>query len=220
MVNRRMSIALAVVGAAMVVLPAVASAQSAHLNSPDEFSIAGGHSMLTRKDASTVTCTSVSGDGKFVTTTTGTVDLIFHGCKNNLGFNCASTGAGHLASSLTITATGLPFHLIMFATNKPAILVTPNEGVFAEFTCLGVGYKITGNGIIGTITKPACGASDIVQFLNFEGAAGIQSHMSYTGTKFDLHSKIGGINESTSAIATSPVLTFNEARKLECTHTT
>lgn len=225
MTKKTMLLALAAVSAAFLAVPALASAQPAHLKEgAPAFTIAGGAGTLSRTDANSVSCTSVTGKGQFENTTTGNVtELTFKGCKNGLGFNCASTEEGHLASSQTITTTvPLPFHLIMYATDKPAILLTPNAqtAIFSHFTCLGVKVTVTGNGIIGTITAPKCNVSSATATLAFEGGAGVQNHIKYTNTDYDLHSVLGG-SVATSAINTTATITFTGGnRTIECTHTT
>lgn len=223
MIRRSILLALAAVSAATVALPALALAQSAHLDAKGSFIILGGHMLSTGAGATAVTCTAVGGSGSFDTPTTGTLRAVYHGCKNNLGFTCASTDEGHLTASQTITSTEMPFELIMYATNKPAILLTPNavSGGFAHFTCIAPSIKVTwqGSGLIGTITKPKCGEKSTTMTINFERSGGTQSHMLYTGTNYDLTFKVLA-NEATGAFSGETTINFPAARTLECTHTT
>jgi hypothetical protein len=83
--KKLMLLALAVVSAAMLAIPAVASAEVAHISSVGKFTLTseGGNSI---KEEETVnpffTCKTIMGTGEFTTTTTGKLQLLLHGCAD------------------------------------------------------------------------------------------------------------------------------------------
>ncbi len=225
MSKKMMLLALAVASAAMFALPTVASATEVHVSTAavgwTAASEAGTTTVLKTSTNSTVTCTSATGSGQFDagSTTTGTYHLLFHGCKNNLGLNCTS---GTLSTG-TITVTG-SYHLITVAEKKPGILMTGSgtgvtETAFADFSCFGVTVQVFGNGIIGTITSPECGKASKTATLKWTSTAhGTQADIAYTGTNYDLKTKIGsGSHHETSSMDAEATLTWNTEQTLNCT---
>ncbi len=220
MSKKIMLLALAAVSAAMFALPAVASATPNHIDKVTTFSIHGGEGNLSTTDGKTVTCTTTTGNGTFITTTVGTMNLTFHGCSTVvLGFkvNCTSTNPAG-GTTGTIKTTPLGVDLITIDGGGNGVLVTPPpSAAFAHFACAGVNFTVEGNGVIGTLTSPACDGSSDTATVDFNRAAGIQhghqEHRFYTGVSYDLNS--GG---STAAMDTHATITFTEKpRKLECT---
>jgi hypothetical protein len=221
---------------AMLALPALASATPAHISPAPEggFSIHGGASELSRVAGGSTTGTTTTGSGTFENTTTGKIKLTFHGVKSSIATNCETLGQ----PTGTVTTTELTFHLVMLAANTPGILITGNEttiGVktagegpwghhFFDYTC-GVFIPTVqwrGNGLLGTITAPACGAASNTAKVKFEPnvkGSGVQKHSSYTGTNYDLESSIGEGAYSTSAIEAEATITFAGGAKptLSCT---
>jgi hypothetical protein len=218
MSKKMMLLALAV--AALFALPSAASAQEIHFPGVTSFSGSGPAGALVAANEPKISCTGTTVSGKFNSgsTTTGEVTLTFAGCTAELlGIkgNCNTTGD----AEKTITSSGV-FHLITTSTGKPGILVTP---VTTTVLCLGFSrISVTGNGIIGTITSPACGAKSKTMNLAFEQTGGTQKHLEYTGTKYDLlahtESSSGGIT-STNTAGLEGTATINSATEgtLECT---
>ncbi|HET7418304.1 MAG TPA: hypothetical protein VFJ61_11835 [Solirubrobacterales bacterium] len=133
----------------------------------------------TLNGATTITCTSSSGTANFTSTTTGTFTQTFLGCKEGFGVSCTSPGQ----ASGTIVTTVLPFHLVTAVhtgtgATGPGILVTPNEsGAFAHFTCGFISTTVSGNGLVGTITKPECGKSSTSSTIQFSQTSNtVQTH--------------------------------------------
>jgi hypothetical protein len=215
--------ALAAISAAMLAVPALASAQTAHLDVTSTFTVTGGAWTLATTSGTTTAGTSVSGSGTFTTTTTGTIDLTLSGFADEIfGTKCGSTLTGHAENSGIVTAKGLSFHLIMLATNKPGILITPSATeIIAKYKCLGIETALTGKGLLGTITAPACGVASTTATLKIRSSSnGHQEHKLYTGVSYDLDT---GPNANQTASINVPgdmVLHFPAARKIECTHTT
>jgi hypothetical protein len=226
MSKKMMVLALAVASAALFALPAGAAAQTAHISGavPLAFSVTGSGGTLSTTSDTTVNCTSTTGAGSFSTTTEGTLSLIFHGCTVvGLGVSCTTPGQ----SAGTITVSN-KFDLIMFATNKPAVLLTPDspssstelggKKFLTEFSCFGVSTKVYGNGVIGTIHSPATPCDGVARStygVNFEkSAVGVQKHQVWTGTSYDLI-RDGGV---TSALEGTATLHLAQARSLTCTH--
>jgi hypothetical protein len=226
--KKMMLLALAV-SASLLALPALAAATPAHMKPTANFTVSGLNSVLKTTAGGVTNGKSVTGNGSFENTTTGTVNLTFHGVQSeNPVTNCASTGQGHalIAGGGTVTTTNpLPFHLIMVETNKPGILLTPNAqtGIFAHFACAGglVNVTVTGNGIIGTITSPECGKASNTAKLKFESSSpGHQKHRLWTGTSYDLHTTANSGAPSTFSLDAEATITFagGATPTLECTH--
>jgi hypothetical protein len=227
MSKKMMVLALAVVSAALFALPAVASAQSWHLDSTTSFSVTGSGGKLTSTEGGSVECSETKGSGTFTSTTGGSVSLVFHKCTGPFGFAC--TTAGQTSGTITAAAT---FDAIMVVSSasekKPGVLLTPTgaseptagEGKqFNEFSCLGISIKVFGKGVIGTITAPACGVASSTATLSFtsvEGKSGHQTHSTYTGNQFLLRSTITASHPNSSLDGTG-TLTFPAARTMTCT---
>ena len=220
--KKSLLLALAAVSAALLAVPAFASAQTAHIDVAEGFTFSGGASTLNETGGLTIKGTGISGSGTFTNTTTGTATIAFTGVTESIfGTKCGSTAQGHTESSGVVTTTELTFHLIMLATNKPGILLTPNAstGVFAHFKCLGIEKTVTGNGIIGTITAPACGVASKTATASFlKATAGHQEHKVYTGVTYDLHTNSSGNPTASMDVPGGATLNFVNARKIECTH--
>jgi len=228
MSKKMMVLALAVVSAALFALPAVASAQTWHLDTTSSFSISGSGGTLTSSVAS-LTCSSTTGSGSFSTTTEGTVSVVFHSCKVASFFNCTTPGQSPGTIKLSAKFDG-----IMLGTNLPGILLTPHTSVeptpvsapgwkvFSEFECEG-GFgvvKVFGKGSIGTITAPACGTASTTATLAYSSSAtGVQQHQSWTGSPFDLKSTISPTSHPTASLDGTATMTFPAARTMTCTHT-
>jgi len=219
MKHKTILFALAAVSAAMFALPAGASAGGWHIDPAGvAFTVAGGHTILTAPPNENVTCTSVSGTGSYDagSKTTGTIQLTFHGCKASF-FACTSAGQ----SSGTIKTTALTFHNIYYGPNKttPGVLITPNAGHFATFTCAGfLTAVVGGNGIIGEVTSPKCGATSKTSTLNFEATGGTQKRMQITetGTKYDLSASLNGGAAATAGQDGTGTITFAKEATMTC----
>jgi hypothetical protein len=207
---------------AMLALPAFASALPAHLSeNPGSFTVHGGASALSRVGGGGTNGTTTTGTGSFENTTTGTVSLVFHEVKSSIGTNCTSAGQ----PTGTVKTATLPFHLVMLATEKPGILLTPpaGGGNWAHYSC-GIfipTVQVTGNGILGTITSPSCGVKSNTATLSFKGTEGVQEHLTYTGTTYDLHSTLSeGGATATSAMTAEATIKFGVGKEpsIICTH--
>lgn len=226
MKKRTTLLALAAVSAAMIILPASASALVPwHLSSSNAtFGIDGvGGTALSTVGGETITCTASSGSGAFTSSTGGHVNLVFTGCKSGF-FSCSNTG-----TSGKIESTTLPFHAVMVATGKPGVLITGNgtslteEKHYATFSCFGVSTTVYGNGIIGTITSPECNAAAVSSAtLEFNATShGEQKHRTVLGTEteYDLKSRIGsGGPHQTAAMEGHGTITFDSPQSINCTH--
>jgi hypothetical protein len=227
MSKKILALALSVVGVAMFALPAVASATPLHVSSTGKFTVEGKkEGSLSTTGGTTVKCGEVSGNGEFTTTTGGTLSLKF-------GPTCTTTVLGstrHCQSTSPAAGTGLiettvlRFDLVTLneaTTKNPGILVTPNAatGVFAHIECetiVGpINFTVEGNGVLGTITAPACEGTSATATLNFVATAhGVQQHTLSTGVTYQL--KKGTENAAQNTEAT---MKFNDGvgRKLTCT---
>jgi len=160
-----------------------------------------------------ITCATGTGTGQYTAATTGDNQYLFHGCKVvSTGEVC--TTAGQPAG--TITTTNLLFHNIMIdsttqvAGGKPGILLTSNAGHFATFVCGGIfTVKVTGNGIIGEVTSPACSTGTFRRSstLRFESiATGNQKYKQQetAGLTWDMTVEGFGITATASEDAEGP----------------
>jgi hypothetical protein len=187
-------LALAAASVAAFALPATAMAveedvplhaKEVTLNVPQTID---GLAATLRGAFGSVKCTASSGTATFITTTTGTLTQTFTGCTA-FGVPCQSG-----ATSGVIETTLLDFHLLtvedsfVAGSKGPGVLVTPNTttGVFAHFECPPFGkFTVEGKGLIGTITKPACGAKSTeatIQFSPKEAGSTVQTHKTVVGT--------------------------------------
>jgi len=224
MSKKTILLALAAVSAAMLALPALASAQSWHLDSTTSFSVSGSGGTATFTEGGSVSCSSTTGSGTFSTTTAGSVSLTLHGCTGPFGFACTSPGQ----SSGTIT-TSASFDGIMVTSSasekKAGVLFTPTQSAeptpglkqFVEISCLGISIKMFGKGMIGTISSPACGvASSTVTVVFSSSSTGHQEDKTYTGTTFDLQGTITESHPTYSLDATATITNAN-TRTRTCT---
>jgi hypothetical protein len=214
--KKLLSLALAAVSATMVALPAVASAEFVHIDKTGAFTVSSGAGLLTRADGNNFSGTGITGSGSFTTTTTGKATLTFSGAKSvSLGVHCQTKGT----PTGVIHTTELEFHVITVTKNVPGILVTSNAGHFATYECAGAEVKVNGTGILGEITKPACGGKSTEATLSFSSpSAGTQKHTTWTGTTYDLESTVFGV-KATSSLDLTATIKFNDgvARELICT---
>jgi hypothetical protein len=217
--KKTMLLALAV--AAVFALPSAASAQEIHFKNVTSFTGSGPASTFTAANEPKISCTSSTVTGSFESgsTTTGTYHALYHGCTAEfLGIKGSCNTAG--SPSGTITAVGT-FHIITTPSNKPATLYT-----WKTTTNLCIGFsrvEVTGNGVIGTITSPACGASSKEMKVSLEAEGSTQKHIEYTGTKYDLSAdtenekgETTGAN-GTAALSGSATLSSATTGTLECT---
>src|SRR6476620_5904040 len=222
MSKRIIGLALAVVSAALLALPPLASAETLHIDQITTFSVSGSGGTLTSTEGGSVTCTKTSGKGSFSTSTVGTASLVFTGCTGPFGFAC-TTGT---EPSGTITAHN-SFDLITVSSGKPGVLLTPassNEPTagkgkqFTEFSCLGISIKVFGTGSIGTLSTSVCSAASTTSTLTFASTAtsGHQEDITYTGGTFDLLSTITA-KHPTSSLDGNATLTYPGARIATCT---
>jgi len=194
MSKKMMLLATALTALAFAALPAVASAGTPEVHCPNGASectitITGGHGELTKTGGfASVTCTSTTGSGK-LGTTTGTMSLLFHGCKDTVfGASCTTSGL----TSGTIETTALTFHTTYLTAGKtvPGVLITPNEvtKVFAHFSCIDGNHTVEGNGIMGRLesgcTSPQ--ATLNIQFEQSQAGHPLHKQITGTGTIYDL----------------------------------
>lgn len=168
-------------------------------------------------NAGRVGCTSVGGTAvQTHNSSTGSVELIFHGCKEKaFGSNCQSVGqpAG------TIKTNQLVSHLVYLEHDKSVkgVLLT---GVNVTFTCFGglVQKTVTGN-IIGQIENPECGKFKASHSIVFEKTAGVQKwqKVTTTGTAFDLTSGSHSSDGTTSGQSGTGTLTYTEGKTVNLT---
>jgi hypothetical protein len=206
--------------AAMFAIPSAASAQEIHWSGVTSFTGVGGPVSVTTTNEPKITCTGKTESGSFNagSTTTGVINLTYSGCVAHfLGItgNCNTAGD----SAQTITSSGI-FHLITTSTSKPGILITQ---VTTTIICLGFSrMELTGNGYIGTLVSPACGASSKELKVSFEAEGSTQKDLSYTGVNYrlrvDTENASGETTSSSeSAQEGSATLSSTTAGTLECT---
>jgi hypothetical protein len=126
-----------------------------------EGTVIGGVAVLEEDSGSTIECTSVTGTATAIdNSTTGTVELTFHTCKDpTSGFSCSNT-----AKAGTITTQTMISHNVYLEHNAstPGVKLTgPAGGVnhnsSVTFSCAGGLVKKTVTGtILGEIEEPKC----------------------------------------------------------------
>jgi hypothetical protein len=222
-------LALTAISAAMFALPAVAAAGEWSLDPasgkfPVSFTLSSTTTTtLTTDDGSglRVACSGATGSGKQETSTTSEeVTLTFTGCKENLfGSSCTSFNE----PTGSIKTTDLVGHNIRVEANPltRAILLTPNNGHFASFTCAGFfSIVVGGNGIIGEMTAPTtCGAVSKTATVKYESPGiGTQkwTQETTTGTKYNLTSSVNGSAAATASQDGTGTITFAENLTFTC----
>jgi hypothetical protein len=220
MSKKIMLLALAV-SAALFALPAMASANENHVEGATgkAFVGTGPEGSLEANGEPTIRCTSTAVSGSFTSETTGNVSATFETCSATIlgiSLHCrtAAEGTGVIKVSNV-------FHLITISTiAKPGVLITPP---FPTVIC-GEGFserkmQIGGNGVIGTVTSPACGASSASATIKFASTASSQEHKLFTGTSFDLTSTTEGSSAVTAGVNGTATVTFTDgvSRKQVCT---
>ncbi|HET9197050.1 MAG TPA: hypothetical protein VFN92_02180 [Solirubrobacterales bacterium] len=209
-------LALAVVSAAMFALPAVASAGEwvADNATGKTFSVTKvTNPVLRASNGDVVTCTGLTGEGSYTSTTTGNITLDFTGCtEDKFGTKCTTNGAG---TAGTISVTNKVFHNVIIGSaadsNTPIGVLITSGGTFATFTCGGglLEITVTGN-VIGEVESPNCGVAGTTYNLNFEPVSAGSSTQKYlqvttAGTAFDLVSDIAGTGFTSSQQGTGQI---------------
>jgi hypothetical protein len=209
-------LALAAATAAVFAMPSAASAtlQSLHTTpTPAKLDIAGVGQVklrtITFGGTSTITCNTVTGTATpEAGGTTGTLTLRFGGSCTSATGTCTSSSP--IDSSGFITTTPLPYHLVTIDVTKtpttvaPGILVTPGSGgAVAHWICGGfVSTTLGGNGLLGTITSPACGGTSSTKTISFKAAG---------ETTTQQHRFTEGLTEATTTGAWSLTKELNPA---------
>jgi hypothetical protein len=223
MKNKMMLLALGLLAFASAALPAAASAGEPVIDAkafPLKFTSSGTHAELRAASEPTITCTASTGSGSYASSTTGTISLTFTGCKTPNVFNaeCHSTGQGNG----TIVVASSVFHNIYVTDNKttPGVLITaPSGGVFTTMTCATFfTTTIAGNGIIGHLESPKCGATSSTGVLNFTATEATQTfrQITATGTEYSLTAQTSGGTAVKAAEIAKGSISFPEAVTLTC----
>lgn len=220
--KKTMLLALTVVSAALFAVPGMAAATEIHLEpgTGTTFTGTGEGGNLRAAGEPTITCEKTQhASGELTSNTTATLVLDFTECHiivTGVTLKCKTAGA---VVPNTITTTNVA-HLITIDTiNKPGVLVTPP---FPTIIC-GSGLserkiQVDGNGVIGTITSPSCGASSATLTVNFGVKEEKQEHMLFTGTKYDLSvTTEPSTTQVTAALEGEATLTAAKVLKLNCT---
>jgi hypothetical protein len=220
-------LALAAASVAAFALPATAMAEDVPLHlvpQPSGVKIIDGQGPATwRWPGGSITSTSWSAAVQFTSTTTATFNATFKGSRA-FGVPCKTPGA----AAETIETTSLVFHLLtvedsFVPATGPGVLITPNvnekgEAHFATIECPPFGtFVVRGTGLIGTITKPACGGESkevTIQFSPKAAGSNVQTHKTVVGTTTEYFPTINGGEASLEAEGT---ITLGTAARLECT---
>jgi hypothetical protein len=215
MSKKIMVLALAVVGAASLALPAFAAGQEIHLEPAEAFTIASAGGEARASEEPTITCTALAGTGKFDagSTTTGTITRDYTGCHTSVfGFtaSCKSEGA---ATAGTVVNSGA-FHMITISSGIPGILMTTEP---TKLVCAGISTITISGSMIGTITSPKCGESSKSLTFSSTATGSTQNHLTYTGKSYDLLLQTGSGENKTAAIVGTATNTTTNSSKLNCT---
>jgi hypothetical protein len=182
--------------------------------------IAGSAAAISNSAGETISCTSISGSASLTSgTSTITVSLVAHGCRETITFfkfSCNTVGQ----PSGTISTGPLVGHSVYVESDRSitGIVIT---NVNVTFTCAGFADKtITGNILAGT-PNPQCGVFKSSVSGTLETTAhGTQQYkqVTTTGTVFDLISNNdSGGSYLTSALKGSLSVTFVEGKQVKAT---
>jgi hypothetical protein len=203
MSKKTILLAITVVAAlAFAAMPALASAKTPELDGtfPLGFTGTSGAGTL-NSSAATISCKEDTNTGSFTSKTAGTLEVTFKKCTGPLGIACTTPGQ----ASGVITTNSSVFDLVYLKAGgtTPGVLVTPpTSGVFAEFECSAAAkVKVTGNGLLGHIESPACGATSKTFAVNFEATGTAQKYtkVEEAGTAFSLLASLNGAMPPTTA---------------------
>jgi hypothetical protein len=225
MSKKSMLLALAAVGAAMLALPTMASAAEWDLNPvpAGKFTVTTATSPVFSNTANElIECTSATGVGSYTTASSGTLKLVFSGCKVPSFFNAACSSG---ATSGTIETTAeLPFTNVYLNAEHTKLGVTikgtGEEEHFTSFTCAGfVSFKKTGT-MLGEVEKK-CGESATSFPLKFEKSSnGHQAWKQVDGTgaieDLTVDNRLNGTS-STAAIVGTGFVNFTTSKTIQCT---
>lgn len=211
-----MLLALAVASVAAYALPAMAMAEDVPLHVTPKPTVAsslkGGAATLQAVSGSKLVAKELTGTVSWESSTTGKATLTL---KNDVTESIFGSSCGE------IKTTELQLHLVTLPGKVPGVLITTNAGHFATFTCAGfITYVIRGNGIIGRITSPACGAESSTMVIKFEQVNGVQSQKTVEGTETEyfLETSVNGGAFEQAGLTAEGTITFPEGKKkLECT---
>jgi len=223
--NKKTIIALAV-SAAMLALPAVASAGTWHAEpstaaTPFTATTTGHGNLLLVTANRTTSCTAGTGTGSInVGGTTGTVSLSASGCTS-LGTSCTTPGQ---AAGVIVTSPNLVTHNVLLEAEPklPGIKVTGVGATtqLAHYTC---GFGLVTVNITGTLVgavEQACGTKGKVFSGLLEAPGGVQkwTQETTTGTKTDLTVTVNGTPETGGASGTGTLnLSGGVERTITCT---
>jgi hypothetical protein len=215
---------------AFTALPSAASAGEWHLKCekfPCTFTVAGGESRFSETAGGTVWCSSVTGAGEVTKaaveptlkeneSTTGTVRLLFHGCKEQATiFHFACTSAGQPSGTVTTNVMTTHNVWLTHGTTKPGVAITNAN---TTFTCAGgfAASTVTGT-VLGELHEPQCKVASATQKQNFTSTShGHQTWKQITGTGpiLDLITSTNHTNAvptyETAAQTGTGTLTFNQ----------
>lgn len=216
MSKKTMLLALALVSAAMCALPAVAAAQEIHLEPAEKFTITGPGGETRAEGEPSVTCEQTAGEGSFDagSSTTGSMIRDYTGCHVTiLGFTVTCHSEGSAVNNTVLTKG--TFHLItLTGGGSPAILMTTEP---TSLVCAGISTVTFTGAVIGTIVSPRCGESSKTLGVSFTATGVTQSHLTYTGLKYDLLLRTGTEATQTAVLVGSTTATSINAKKLNCT---
>jgi hypothetical protein len=226
-------VAGALTALAFTALPGAASAKETALKcekTPCTFEVSGGVSEFSTAGGDTVKCESVTGSGGAINlsnleTTTTTVQLLFHGCKEQatiFHFACSNVPE----KSGTVTTAAITGHLIALpaaeAPSENGVLLTDQH---TTFTCAGGFARTTVTGYVIGENEEKCGEPlTTTQKLNFTATAhGQQKLKKWTGSTFDLEAATNHnqtptatTGYETAAQTGTGTLTWNQKVQVTC----
>jgi len=228
MKTRTMLLALGLLGLLFAAMPAAASAGTPEIDSKllNEgkslfFTISGGFSEWRGANEPEFQCDSNHGSGKYTSKTTGEFELTFTGCKTHFfGFPIACNSTGQ--ASEVITLANSVFHNVYLTDAKttPGILVTPpTGGVFVTIECGSLTpIEFKGNGIIGDLESPKCGASSKSSTLSFTATGSAQTYKqnAATDTSYNLTWTTEGSGAVEAAEVTADKTAYAEEITVTC----
>ena len=207
---------------AFAALPAIASAGEWESDPAGSTFTASsvGKTFLTTTGENTVECASSTGHGQYNagSSTTGTIDLLFTGCKS-AGTACTTSGL----TSGTITAAGNFTNGYLGSSPGTPLGVKiegPNHGKLAEFKCAFgfVTVRVEGS-VIGELEGAECGEENTTFSIEFASTEpGHQKWMQFTesGEATDLKSiQNNGTPETASQDGTGE-LHFTKSQTITC----
>jgi hypothetical protein len=159
------------------------------------------------------TTTVVAGKNNGVN---GKLSFVFNNCHTQLGVACTTMGQ----AAGVITTPGLRFELAYIKGSVKTTGVLIKGATYAEFSCGSNLVKVTGKGVLGHLSTPACGGNSATWTTDFTSKKeGVQTYQEIEGSPelFVLEESVKGGAPAQTSIDMTMSYTFSNSGSGELT---